>query len=182
MQTIAILTDEHNGVLTVLGALKQATTAAERGAVVPVDVFTDIEEFFAIFVDRCHHAKEEQVLFPALGSAGALLQRQLEREHDEGRSLANAYAAAVDLYRPGDAASRLMLRAAADNYSAFLRRHIALETAELFPLIARTLSAADDTTAVAAFERIEQAQIGLGTHERLHGMIVSLDPRIVAAY
>lgn len=181
MQTIETLTDEHNGVLTVLDALEQATTAAERGAAVPVDIFTDIAEFIAVFVDRCHHAKEEQVLFPALGAAGTLLQRRLEREHDEGRGLARAYAAAVQLYHPGDAISALVLGAAADNYSAFLRRHIALETADLLPLIAGTLSAGADAAAVAAFERIEEEQIGAGTHERLHGMIASLEPRIAAA-
>jgi hemerythrin-like domain-containing protein len=180
MQTITTLTDEHNGVLTVLGALEQATTAAECGVAVPVDIFTDIEEFFAVFVDRCHHTKEEQILFPALSAAGALLQRRLEHEQEEGRGLVRAYAAAVQLYHPGDALSGLVLGAAADNYGAFLRRHIALETAELFPLIARTLSAEADAAAVAAFERIEEEQIGPGTHERLHGMIASLEPRIAA--
>jgi hemerythrin-like domain-containing protein len=56
-----------------------------------------------------------------------------------------------------------------------------LETEQLFPLIERNLSAREDAVAVREFERIEEEQIGPGTHERLHGMIAALAPRIDAA-
>ena len=50
MRTIDTLRDEHAGVLLVLDELKRAVSAAERGAPVPVEVFRDIQEFFAVFV------------------------------------------------------------------------------------------------------------------------------------
>jgi hemerythrin-like domain-containing protein len=56
MKTTETLRAEYEGVLVVL---ERAVNAAGRGAPVPVDVFRDIQEFFNVFVDRCHDAKEE---------------------------------------------------------------------------------------------------------------------------
>src|SRR5579859_5208723 len=127
MQTTETLRAEHDGVLAVLEQLDRAAAAAANGGPIPTDVFTDMQEFFAVFVDRCHHGKEETVLFPALGSVGKPLVERLEQEHDAGRRLARAYAEAVAAYRPGDRTTGGALATAARNYAAFLRPHIALE-------------------------------------------------------
>jgi hemerythrin-like domain-containing protein len=177
MKTIDTLRDEHNGVLYVLDQLARAASAAERGSPVPKAVFADIQEFFAIFVDKCHHGKEEAELFPRLTTApGRALVERLEAEHVRGRQLAGAYASAVQAYQPGVAKSGAGLATAATDYAAFLRAHIAVETDELFAA-AETL-AAQDQELVDAFERVEEEQIGPGTHERLHGMIDGLGARI----
>jgi hemerythrin-like domain-containing protein len=177
MQTIETLRAEHEGVLEVLRQLDRAADAAERGSPVPVDVFGDIQEFFAVFVDRCHHGKEEAELFPRLEQRGVReIVDRLETEHVTGRRLAAAYAEAAREYVPGDAASGGRLAAAAREYAAFLRAHIDLENTELFA--ATEALAADDQAIVDAFERIEEEKIGPGTHERLHGMIGSLGKRI----
>ncbi|MCC7105979.1 MAG: hemerythrin domain-containing protein [Chloroflexi bacterium] len=177
MQTVDTLRDEHNGVIAVLDQLERAVSAAEEGAPVPADVFADIQEFFAVFVDQCHHGKEEAELFPRLNSAsGVALVLRLEAEHATGHQLAGAYAEAAEAYTPGNGPSGARLATAARAYAAFLRRHIDLETAELFPATARL--ADQDQDLVEAFERIEEEQIGPGTHERLHGMIAGLPARI----
>jgi hemerythrin-like domain-containing protein len=177
MRGVETLQDEHTGVLTVLTQLDRAVDAAERGLPVPAAIFSDIQEFFAVFVDRCHHTKEEQAVFPLLGPDGAALIERLEAEHDTGRRLARAYTDAVIDYAAEPAAAPGLARAARD-YGAFLRRHIEIEATELFPLMARTLTAEEDDRLVREFDEIEEKQIGPGTHERLHGMIDSLAPRI----
>lgn len=181
MQAIETLRDEHNGVLAVLDHLERAIAAAESGGVIPAAVFRDMEEFFRVFVDRCHHAKEETAVFPAVGTAGRQLVAQLEQEHDTGRRFAREYADAVEQYRPTDQGTVQRLAAAARAYAAFLRGHIALETTALFPLMAAALSADKDAALATAFEAIEEQRIGPGTHERLHHMIDGLGPRIAAA-
>ena len=98
-------------------------------------------------------------------------------EHARGRQLAAAYAAAVQTYAPGDLASGQTLASAACAYAAFLREHIDEETRELFPAMTTKL-AAEDAALVAAFERIEEEQIGPGTHERLHALIDAVPERI----
>ena len=102
----------------------------------------------------------------------------LEREHRLGRDLAAAYGDAVRAYMPGDIASALRLETAARQYASSLREHIDHETRELFPVIERVL-AAEDERLVSAFDRIEEEQIGTGTHERLRGMIDTLPVRLV---
>jgi hemerythrin-like domain-containing protein len=181
MRTIDTLRAEHDGVLAVLEQLERAVAAAEAGTAMPADVFGDMEEFFRVFVDRCHHGKEETAVFPALGGAGTPLVDQLEQEHGRGRLLARAYAAAVEEYRPTDPRTVHGLAVAARAYAAFLRAHIALETTELFPRLERTLTADQDAALERAFEEIEEQRIGPGTHERLHQMIGTLGPRITAA-
>lgn len=177
MKTIDTLRDEHNGVLFVLDQLERAGSAAERGAPVPRDVFADIQEFFAIFVDKCHHGKEEAELFPRLTSAaGRALVERLEAEHVRGRQLAAGFASAVQAYQPGLAQSGARVASAARDYAAFLRQHIAIETNELFR--ATEALADQDQELSDAFERIEEERIGPGTHERLHGMIDRLGARI----
>jgi hemerythrin-like domain-containing protein len=177
MDAVSVLQAEHAGVLAVLAQLDRAVIAAERGAPVPVAVFRDIGEFFVVFVDRCHHSKEEAVVFPRLArGAPARLIRDLEAGHARGRKLAAAYAAAVDAYVPGDVAAGRQLADAARAYAALLRAHIDEETQLLFP--AMTALVADDAALVAAFDRIEDEQIGPGTHARLHGMIDTLPGRI----
>ena len=99
MRTLDDLRTEHHIVLEVLDRLERAVSMAERGTRVPDDVFTDVQEFFATFVDRCHHGKDEAEVFPRLkGGAYAALAQRLEKEHGTGRKLAGAYAEAVGDY------------------------------------------------------------------------------------
>jgi hemerythrin-like domain-containing protein len=178
MQTTETLRAEHEGVLVVLEQLERAVAAAERGALVPGDIFRDVQEFFTVFVDRCHHGKEETELFPQLATrgSGALVER-LEGDHALGRQLAAGYGQAVDAYTPGDPAAAAQLAATARHYAAFLREHIDLETRQLLPAVESTL-ADHDQALNEAFERIEVERIGAGTHERLHEMIEGLGQRI----
>lgn len=179
MHAIDILRAEHEGVLTVVAQLERAVAAAERGAAVPADVFTDIDDFFSVFVDHCHHTKEEREVFSRLAGnpAAATVQRALVAEHQEGRRLAAAFAAATRAYQPREVVSAVQLATAARAYAGHLRSHIDRESRHLFPLMERWLQD-DDGWLISAFDRLEEEEIGLGTHERLHGMIDGLDRRI----
>jgi len=177
MLTTDTLRAEHEATVHVLAQLEQAANAAAVGTPVPADVFQDIQEFLTIFVDQCHHGKEEGVVFPQLQRDNATLIERLEAEHTTGRALSRAFTHALQVYQPGNTASGATLAAAAHAYAAFLRAHIDQETQELFPAIERTL-APEDAQMVDAFERIEVERIGPGTHERLHHMIDSLPARI----
>jgi hemerythrin-like domain-containing protein/GNAT superfamily N-acetyltransferase len=177
MEATTTLETEHNAVLYVLDELDRATAGAASGKSVPTDVFSDIEEVFRVFVTQCHHAKEETEVFPKLLAIGDPLPRQLEQEHEHGQRLEQTYARAVAAYRPGDIGLGTAVQHSAAAYSAFLRTHIATETAELFPAMQRHLLSQDEAL-VEAFERVETERIGAGVHERLHGMIGGLKARI----
>lgn len=179
MKSIETLRHEHDAVLFVLDSLEPALTAAEQGVPVPADIFTDVGQFFAVFVEQCHSGKEEAAVFARIpvSTAGTALVRQLENEHENGKRLSAAYNAAVKQYTPGDAASAAEVARTAREYGAALREHIEEENVGLFPSMQEALSAEDDAM-TAEFDRIELEEIGAGVHEEIHAMIDTLPPRI----
>lgn len=178
MKALELLQGEHAAALEVLDQLDLAAAAVAAKVPVPAAIFSDIQEFFEVFIERCHHTKEEAAVFPALDAGGeAPLIQRLRADHVSGHLLAARYTMAVHAYQQGDMVAGRKLAEAARAYSEFLRQHIALETAELFPAVERVLQDADDEL-VEAFERIERDEIGEGVHERLHGMIAQLPLRL----
>ncbi len=178
MKAVDTLGEEHNAVLVVLSRLKQAARAAAEGQEVPADVFIDIGEFLSVFVDRCHHAKEEAVIFPLLREQGdnSLVDR-LAADHETGRHLAAELARTIENYIPGNADAGQRLAQAVEAYSNLLEQHIQDETELLFPAMIRLRREAD-LQIVRACDRIEVEEIGEGTHERFHAMIDSLPGRL----
>ncbi|HEV7214912.1 MAG TPA: hemerythrin domain-containing protein, partial [Chloroflexota bacterium] len=118
MQAVETLKAEHDAVLAVLNDLDRGVGAAVKGSPVPAAIFVDIQEFFAIFVDRCHTSKEEIEVFSRLDpDRDAAVVSALEQEHRSGRVLAAAYADAVGGYAPGNIASAKRLAGAAQQYA-----------------------------------------------------------------
>jgi len=123
-------------------------------------------EFFRKVADACHHAKEEQALFPLLEARGIPRERgpigMMLLEHGEGRQLlADLGAALVARDRP-------RFDAAAGTYCALLRAHISKERDVLFPMGARLLRPGDDETLVQQFAAIEAAAGGPALREQFH--------------
>ncbi len=155
MRSTEILREEHDAVLVVLDQLDQAVAAAELGVPVPIEIFSDIEEFFTIFVGQCHHGKEEEAVFQQFDTGGdsQLVARSLTEEHDAGRALSASYAQAVAAYVPGDIVTAQRLANAARAYDTMLRDHIEEENNDLFPLMERSLNGID-AEITAEFDRI----------------------------
>ena len=175
---LGVLGAEHAGVRMVLAQLERAAAALERDAPVPRVVFLDIQEFLAVFLNRCHVGKEERVLFPRLvGRGHDELLAVLDAEHGEGRDLEAAYAAAVEVYASDEPATARRLAAIARAYAHFIREHLAREDAELLPLVAGALTGADPAL-LAAFARLERDEVGPGRHERMHHLAADLAARL----
>ncbi|HVP22916.1 MAG TPA: hemerythrin domain-containing protein, partial [Conexivisphaerales archaeon] len=61
---------EHEGILLMLRILEGVCARLVPGGRLDVTHLDQIMEFFVVFVDKCHHGKEEEFLFPALEEAG----------------------------------------------------------------------------------------------------------------
>ena len=59
------LRDEHKGVLLMLAILEKVSAKIEKEGSLDKDHLEGMLEFFSVFVDKCHHGKEEDLLFPA---------------------------------------------------------------------------------------------------------------------
>ena len=145
----------------------------KAGVAVPVAELLGILDFLKVFVDKCHHGKEEDILFPALEAAGMprdngpigvmLHEHTLGRGHI--RDMDAALAGSPDL---------LGFVAQAQAYSELLTQHIAKENTVLFPMAERLLGMPALTAMHDAFERLEAERIGPGRHEAFHQLLDNL--------
>ena len=172
---VRTLKTEHQAVCQVLNVLDKAVVKLEETGEAPLSIFEDVLEFLTVFVDACHHTKEEEVLFPLLRQAGIPVQGGpigvMLSEHQQGRELIARFRESLAGLKEGNLASREALAEAARDYEALLRQHIQKENNVLFVMADRLFDAGTQQEIYDNFEQIEVNKLGLGTHERLHAMI-----------
>lgn len=170
---------EHDAILEFLQAIEGLAAYIESEGEVPR---ADLEKALVViveFADRCHHGKEEVVLFPALREAspdrGAELARRLTSDHKAMRKLV---ASIRDLFaRAPEPAARQQLAKNLITYPRLLREHIRIENEELLPEIDASFTPQEAERLAEAFARVEEDEIGPGKHEEYEGLIRGLVER-----
>lgn len=163
MQSLEKLTMEHALMGRGLGALEVMVRKIEDGEAVPDEAVQRLLDFFQTFGDRYHHVKEEHVLIPRLedgcesrfrcrfgSSIGAIYydhevaRRVLRdiREYSRDLTQKEARGAFVE---------------AAEEYIAFMRRHIAMEKNSLIRAASRKLPN-EDAGLVRSFRKYEKSE------------------------
>jgi len=173
------LVQEHNAIKRMLQILEAASRRIEAAERVDPEHLEQMVEFIRVFADRCHHGKEEDLLFGALEEAG--IPREggpigvMLIEHEQGRKYVQGMAQAIAAYRAGDDSARSQIVENARGYVALLRQHIHKEDHILYPLADRHLSAAKQAELTEAFAQVEQERIGPGRHEAFHALLDQLE-------
>jgi hemerythrin-like domain-containing protein len=174
----AILRAEHDAILKMLAVTDEVARRLQDGKRVAPDVLTRLLEFFKLFADKCHHGKEEDLLFPLLeqkgmprdgGPVGCMLE-----EHDQGRALIGQMSEAAEAYAQDPTGAGLRWTRAARGYTSLLESHIDKENNVLFRMAERMLSAQEQHDLAASFAKVEAEKLGTGTRERLHAMVGEL--------
>ncbi len=175
MEPSEILREEHEVITHLLHVLDAIADEVARGVRVPARDIDAVLEVVVNFADKCHHAKEEKALFPALAKAspkeGALVARRLEGDHRAARRLVAALRDAAPGVEAGDGAARASFAKAAKTYAALLHEHISQETKQLFPLVDRAIPARERQLLAEEFGRIEREETGAGLHEKYESTI-----------
>ena len=132
--------------------------------------------FLKEFADKCHHGKEEGILFPALIRAGmpehgGPIEVMLS-EHIQGRKYIKEMDQAITKGPDYRAFSN-----AAKQYSMLLKNHIKKENDVLFPMADQALDKGRLEEIYGAFEEHEEKVIGHGRHEELHKMLKELNSK-----
>ncbi len=184
MTATGVLRHEHEAILKMLDVADEVNRRIERNTPVRAEVLAGLVEFFRLFADKCHHGKEEDLLFPAMEAKG-LSRREgpiavMLAEHDQGRACVREMAAAADgiAARTNGSASRWL--SAAGKFSSLLRAHIDKENNVLFVMAERILSNDEQSKLAEDFERVEVEKMGLGMHERLHKVMDDLVTEILS--
>lgn len=179
MNAINELLSEHEAVRLTLKILKKiAQRIDETGRISDTEHVEQLFEFFSTFVDRCHHGKEEELLFPALEQVG--LSRKggpvgvMLKEHQQGRDLVAKMKNDLSRYRDGSDNAALNFKKHADDYIALLDFHIEKENNVLFPMAIKHLPENMLVEMKNGFDKIESEKIGVGKHEDFHQMLDAL--------
>lgn len=166
------LKHEHKIVLVIMEAADREAQSIQATGQVNVTTLDKIVDFCRVFVDRCHHGKEEEYLFPKLEEKGVAGEQGpigvMLHEHEAGRQRVKAIAASLAPAGAGNPQAAAALAADLMAYTALLRAHIDKENNVLFPMADRLFSPAEQQALLQAFAKHEAEEIGAGVHERYH--------------
>lgn len=173
------LKQEHEGILLMLRILDKVAAKIESGEKMEFDHLERIIDFFRVFADKCHHGKEEELLFPAMEKAGIPREggpiEVMLMEHQEGRGYIRDMADAIARQKKADPSALKDFAKAARSYIHLLTQHINKEDHVLFPMGQKVLPKDVQATLTEGFEKIEVEKIGAGTHEELHKLLDELE-------
>jgi len=180
MDPIEELKTEHEAVRLTLKILNRIRLEIEEtGRVAEPAHLEQLFDFFSVFVDKCHHGKEEDLLFPALEALGVSRQGGpigvMLNEHQQGREHVVRMREALAHYMAGRAAEASTLAEHAEAYINLLNQHIDKENGVLFPIASRHLPSEKLAELKRGFDQIETDRIGSGKHEAFHRMLDKLE-------
>lgn len=175
MKPTAILKEEHELILVMLQVVDAACTKIEKGENVSPEHIDEMIDFIRNFADRCHHVKEEKLLFPALETAG--IGREggpigvMLAEHAAGRNFVKGMEEAHNKMKGGDGLASGNFIGDAREYVILLDGHIMKENNVLFAMADERLTENQQKTLLEEFDRVEREEIGAGVHEKYHELL-----------
>ena len=176
------LVNEHSGIMLMLQIMNRVSRRLLAGENVDKDDLEKIVEFLRNFADKCHHGKEEGILFPELinDESSTALTTQLLGEHKSGRDLIKGMVESLPAYAPGNS-DAIHIGVNANEYISLLTQHIEKENVTLFPLADQTLTESKQKEILERFEALERDVIGAGKHEEYHGWLKELKGKYLEA-
>lgn len=179
------LRSEHKGVIRMLRIMERMAGSIDRGGAPDADDLSRIVGFLRVFVDKCHHSKEEELLFPALRAGGIAsvdaVIADLLADHVRGREAVARLDALVPDIRAGDRSAAEQLSAVLTAYTALLFEHIVREESECFSVADRELPDDVQRALEEGYDRIEREVVGGGVHESLHALLDELEAKTAPA-
>jgi hemerythrin-like domain-containing protein len=168
-KAIQDLIKEHDSILYVLQILEKMVASDTLDLDTRLRYYGEVVYFLKIFADKCHHGKEENILFNELVSKGIKNENGpigvMLAEHFLGRE----YVAQMN--KSVEDKNILNFEKAAAQYASLLRNHIYKENNALFFMADNVLDEKEQDIMFEKFEAHEENVIGHGVHGQLHAMI-----------
>jgi hemerythrin-like domain-containing protein len=150
------LEDDHIYVLKLTAVMKEIA-ASKSPDVQSIESIVDIIRNFA---DGLHHAKEEEILFPALGRKGFSDKQGpvavMLMEHVQGRQFVKGISDNIDQFVKGDTSALEKVFQNMSWYANLLESHIAKENNILFRMADNQLSSDEHAMLLKEFEIVER--------------------------
>jgi len=135
-------------------------------------------EFFSQFADRCHHGKEEDLLFARMRDFGFPADSGplavMLSEHVEGRSHVRALRDVGAGSGPLTVDEVKAIKEHTEMYVPLLANHIIKEDRILYPMALRAIPPEALDRLVAEYDAFESSVMGEGEHEQFHRLAALL--------
>jgi hemerythrin-like domain-containing protein len=162
MTSVDLMLEEHRLIERMLNVLEDCAGRLDRGGSVPPEMLTGMLEFIQVYADAGHHAKEEDLLFPAFAAHGlepdASPIGAFQAQHESGRARVREMREALPAASRGERAGAQAFAASATDYIALLREHIRLENHHFAEYAAEYFSSEEDAMLRARMDAVDRAR------------------------
>jgi branched-chain amino acid transport system ATP-binding protein len=163
MQAIVIIKSEHQNLIAVLYSLEMLIEEIENSKQPDFAVFHGLLTYIDRFLDRYHHPKENDYLFPRVMARApdtTDLVKKLGRQHKQGEQLFVVMLKALSAYEFSGDSEFPGFREAVLKYTQFEREHVLIEERDLLPRAREALEASDWEEIDAAFGENQDPMFG----------------------
>ena len=178
MNPIIELAKEHGPIKLMLHVLLKINEKIADGEQVPMPDLDDAIVFIREFADKCHHGKEESLLFPIMKKNNIRseidLIEVLAAEHSQGRGYIKNLVESLSAREENPALFAEIFLDNSKKYISLLDQHIDKENNVLFQSAKQSLSEEQIKELETGFKNVEKNIIGEGRHEELQGILKRL--------
>jgi len=173
---------EHRVIERMLAILERELGSMTGEGRVDTGLIDTATDFIRTYADRCHHGKEEDILFRRLADKPlddelAAAMADLIGDHVRGRDMTRRLVEANDRYRAGDSSAAGDVAACVRALIEFYPVHIRKEDRHFFKPCLEYFDDAEKQQMLADFDEFDRALI----HERYRGVVEELERAIVPA-
>ena len=183
MQAISIIKSEHRNLAAVLYSLEKLIEELDHGKQADFAIFHGLLTYIDRFLDRYHHPKENEYLFPKLlerAPETVNIIEALVQQHAEGEALFVDMLKALSAYEFMGETEFPPFREAVLRYTGFERNHALQEEREILPRARDALEAEDWEVIDAAFETNQDPLFGEHWNQEFSELLAKLVNRLPA--
>jgi len=182
MKSLAVIRNEHRSLGAALFCLKKLVEQVENGKHPDFKVFHGLLLYIDRFLDRYHHPKENEYLFPAVLKRNPDLAPTIEelgRQHHQGEKLFIEVLKSLSAFECNGQTEFQNFKQTVEEYASFEYEHAHKEEKEILPVAEKTLSEQDWSKIDAAFLDHQDPMFGdkpTAEFSELYRQIVSIVP------
>ncbi len=167
---------EHRWIERVVGDLDVRLSGKSGFKKIDAHYVETVVDFLRTYADRCHHGKEEDILFKALAGKPlepdlAGMMRRLVAEHEWARTTTRSLMAANAALLRGNANSEAEVRRLLKELASFYPRHIETEDDHFFRPIMTYFSQEEQQAMLSSFTTFDATLV----HEKYRGIVEELE-------
>ena len=180
MQPIGPLMHEHRRIERMVDLIKKERERLAGGGEPDIHLLSSAADFFSVYADRCHHGKEEDILFEELEKRGDIpkeldeIRKKLVREHEQAREhVQNLRKAYGDYHTGGGKEAKQRISEILDKLTGLYPQHIETEDKEFFFPVMELFSKEEQGEMLERFYEFDREMI----HEKYEHVVAEFEEK-----